>query len=187
MTKQIEVITSVERRRRWSREEKERLVAATLEPGRSFGNRAVGRHPCQPAFPVAQAALRGRRRRLATGSGRDRGRCRSRRSRHSSRSLIPGRAGKRARRRSSSAVAVGCGWRATLTPRHSAGSSIYWSGDDPGPERREGLAGHRPHGHAQRLTTGCRRWREKVLKRIRTRPSVLFPRASASDLIKVVW
>ncbi|MQX47674.1 MULTISPECIES: IS66-like element accessory protein TnpA [Sinorhizobium] len=33
MTKhQIEVITSVERRRRWSREEKERLVAATLEP-----------------------------------------------------------------------------------------------------------------------------------------------------------
>lgn len=36
MTKhQIEVITSVERRRRWSREEKERLVAATLESGAS--------------------------------------------------------------------------------------------------------------------------------------------------------
>lgn len=36
MTKhQIEVITSVERRRRWSREEKERLVAATLERGAS--------------------------------------------------------------------------------------------------------------------------------------------------------
>lgn len=36
MTKhQIEVITSVERRRRWSREDKERLVAATLEPGAS--------------------------------------------------------------------------------------------------------------------------------------------------------
>ncbi|UTV41912.1 transposase (plasmid) [Ensifer adhaerens] len=36
MTKhQIEVITSVERRRRWSREQKERLVAATLEPGAS--------------------------------------------------------------------------------------------------------------------------------------------------------
>jgi transposase len=36
MTKhQIEVITSVERRRRWSGEEKERLVAATLEPGAS--------------------------------------------------------------------------------------------------------------------------------------------------------
>ncbi|KQZ43275.1 transposase [Ensifer sp. Root558] len=36
MTKhQIEVITSVERHRRWSREQKERLVAATLEPGAS--------------------------------------------------------------------------------------------------------------------------------------------------------
>lgn len=34
MTKtQVEVITSVERRRRWSRAEKERLVAAALEPG----------------------------------------------------------------------------------------------------------------------------------------------------------
>jgi transposase len=34
MTKtQVEVITSVERRRRWSRAEKERLVAAAIEPG----------------------------------------------------------------------------------------------------------------------------------------------------------
>jgi transposase len=34
MTKsQIEVITSVERRRRWTAAEKERLVAASLEPG----------------------------------------------------------------------------------------------------------------------------------------------------------
>jgi len=30
---QIEVITSVQRRRRWSRAEKERIVAAALEPG----------------------------------------------------------------------------------------------------------------------------------------------------------
>ncbi|WP_086004648.1 transposase [Rhizobium etli] len=34
MTKhQIEVITSVERRRRWSQQDKERLVTACLEPG----------------------------------------------------------------------------------------------------------------------------------------------------------
>ena len=34
MTKtQVEVITPVQRRRRWSRAEKERLVAAALEPG----------------------------------------------------------------------------------------------------------------------------------------------------------
>jgi len=33
MTKQhVEVITSVERRRRWSQEDKERLVSACLEP-----------------------------------------------------------------------------------------------------------------------------------------------------------
>ena len=30
---QVEVITSVPRRRRWSRAEKERIVAAALEPG----------------------------------------------------------------------------------------------------------------------------------------------------------
>jgi transposase len=34
MTKtQVEVITSVQRRRRWSRAEKERIIAAALEPG----------------------------------------------------------------------------------------------------------------------------------------------------------
>ena len=33
MTKTVEVITSVQRRRRWSRAEKERIVGAALEPG----------------------------------------------------------------------------------------------------------------------------------------------------------
>ena len=45
---EIEVITSVERRRRWSREEKERLVAATFMP--EARDRANGRYPCEPAF-----------------------------------------------------------------------------------------------------------------------------------------
>ncbi|WP_160170251.1 hypothetical protein [Sinorhizobium medicae] len=46
MTKQlVEVITSVERRRRWSRAEKERLVAATLESNDSVGDRALGGDP----------------------------------------------------------------------------------------------------------------------------------------------
>ncbi|RUV55622.1 hypothetical protein EOA85_20935 [Mesorhizobium sp. M5C.F.Ca.IN.020.29.1.1] len=55
---QIEVITSVERRRRWSREEKERLVAATFEPGASVSetSRSAGIHG-EPAFPVAQGTL----------------------------------------------------------------------------------------------------------------------------------
>jgi transposase len=50
MTKQlVEVITSVERRRRWSCEEKERLVAATLEPNASVSEiaRSAGIHVSQ--------------------------------------------------------------------------------------------------------------------------------------------
>ena len=45
----VEVITSVQRRRRWSREEKERLVAATFEAGVSVSeiSRAVGVHSSQ--------------------------------------------------------------------------------------------------------------------------------------------
>ncbi|WFU07251.1 transposase (plasmid) [Rhizobium sp. CB3171] len=50
MTKhQVEVITSVERRRRWSREDKERLVAATFELDASVSEiaRSAGIHTGQ--------------------------------------------------------------------------------------------------------------------------------------------
>ena len=50
MTKHpIEVITSVERRRRWSREDKERLVAACFEPDAVLSEiaRAAGIHDSQ--------------------------------------------------------------------------------------------------------------------------------------------
>jgi transposase len=50
MTKsQVEVITSVQRRRRWSRGEKERIVAAALEPGAVASEvaRAAGIHTSQ--------------------------------------------------------------------------------------------------------------------------------------------
>ena len=49
MTKAVEVITSVQRRRRWSRAEKERIVAASLEPGASASEvaRAAGIHVSQ--------------------------------------------------------------------------------------------------------------------------------------------
>ena len=45
----VEVITSVERRRRWSKAEKERLVAASLEPEASVSEvaRAAGIHVSQ--------------------------------------------------------------------------------------------------------------------------------------------
>jgi len=49
VSKAVEVITSVERRRRWSAAEKERLVAASLEPGGSVSAvaRQAGMHPSQ--------------------------------------------------------------------------------------------------------------------------------------------
>jgi transposase len=49
VSKAIEVITSVERRRRWSAAEKERLVAASLEPSASVSAvaREAGIHPSQ--------------------------------------------------------------------------------------------------------------------------------------------
>ena len=49
MSKAIEVITSVERRRRWSASEKERLVAASLEPSASVSAvaREAGIHASQ--------------------------------------------------------------------------------------------------------------------------------------------
>ena len=58
-SERIEIITSVERRRRWSSAEKERLVAATLEPGASVSAiaREAGIHASQ---------LYGWRRRLRT-------------------------------------------------------------------------------------------------------------------------
>jgi transposase len=45
----VEVIAAVERRRRWSRDEKERLVAASLEPGASVSEvaRMAGLHVSQ--------------------------------------------------------------------------------------------------------------------------------------------
>jgi transposase len=45
----VEVITSVERRRRWSRADKERLVSASLEPGAIVSSiaREAGIHPSQ--------------------------------------------------------------------------------------------------------------------------------------------
>ena len=49
MTKQMEVITSVARRRRWSRADKERIVAAAMEPGAVASEvaRAAGIEPSQ--------------------------------------------------------------------------------------------------------------------------------------------
>lgn len=54
----VEVVT-IERRRRWSRSDKERLVSASLEPaGIGVRDRPFGGAPHQLAVPMAQATLR---------------------------------------------------------------------------------------------------------------------------------
>ncbi|WP_084044632.1 transposase-like protein (plasmid) [Ensifer sp. WSM1721] len=98
MTKQlVEVITSVERRRRWSREEKERLVAATLEPTANVSEiaRSAGIHVsqlfrwrkelCQISAPSIPQLVRWRSSK----------RCQGQRS-HPSRRRSPGRARRQA-------------------------------------------------------------------------------------------
>ena len=59
MTKtQVEVITSVQRRHRWSRAEKERMVAAAIEPG-AVASEVVpfGWDSRKPIVPMAAGAL----------------------------------------------------------------------------------------------------------------------------------
>jgi len=66
MTKtQVEVITSVQRRRSWSRAEKERIVAAALEPGAVASEvaRAAGIHTSGCPTEAVEVASAARRRR----------------------------------------------------------------------------------------------------------------------------
>ena len=97
----VEVITSVERRRRWSTAEKRQLVAATLEPDASVSGVAqeAGIHPGQ---------LYGWRRQLRASPPIGLHRCGSRRR---PQQPVAGRS------RSSSPRARGCGSPARLTPR----------------------------------------------------------------------
>ena len=56
MNRAVEVITSVERRRRWSASEKERLVSASLEPGASVcavAREGIFHYLLTPNFNVA--------------------------------------------------------------------------------------------------------------------------------------
>ena len=54
---QVEVITSVRRRRSWSRAENERIVAAALEPRGRFGGGARRWDLYRPIVSLTPAAL----------------------------------------------------------------------------------------------------------------------------------
>ena len=58
MTKaQVEVITSVQRRRHWSRAEKERIVAAAMEPGAVERGRFIWPSPADGSVTISSAQL----------------------------------------------------------------------------------------------------------------------------------
>ena len=150
----VEVITSVERRRRWSREEKERLVAASLEPGVSVSEvaRSAGIHVSQlfrwrkdlcdrvdaassqlvPVEIVPAAAMP-----PAVGAP--------------TASASPGR-----RRRKSGIIEIELGGVSASTamsmPRRCGACWTRSDPDDPGSKRRACVAGDRPHRHEEGLS-----------------------------------
>lgn len=137
----VEVITSVERRRRWSSAEKEQLVAATLEPGASVSSvaRANGLHPGQ---------LYGWRRQLRTQPQIGFAPVR----------IASGAAPAGLADVGTIEIEFASGARMRITGRirrRSRRSSGRWPGtpedDDPCPERRAGVVGEWPHRYAQRL------------------------------------
>src|SRR5579862_6736891 len=70
MTKtQVEVITSVQRRRRWPRAEKERIVAAAMEPGAVASEVARGAG-CAGVFAGGNCAWAGSGTRAGNARGR---------------------------------------------------------------------------------------------------------------------
>lgn len=158
MTKHpIEVITSVDRRRRWSREEKERLVVSCLEPGAVLSEiaRSAGIHVSQ-LFRWRKELCRIEEPTTHTAS-----------------TLVPVIVSEAApaaqpmptdppvpshsrRKRSDVTIELGRGRRVptvtSILTRWAAFSMSCWVGDDPGPCWCEGLAGDRPYRHAQRLS-----------------------------------
>lgn len=158
MTKHpIEVITSVERRRRWSREDKERLVAACLEPDAVISEvaRAAGIHVSQ-LFRWRKELCRVERPRADVAT-----------------TLVPVIVSEAAptvlpvsaetsttsypkRKRSDVTIELGRDRRVRVdsdinTEVLGRILDVCWVGDDPGPERRESVVGDGPYRYAQRL------------------------------------
>ena len=175
-----EVITSVERRRRWSQDEKERLVAASLEPGATVSEvaRMAGLHVSQlfrwreelcrhgeasiapfvpveigssaPPREVAEAPLTPTARR--------------RKSRASSRLIL--------------VAGTASGSMATLMETRYVAFSMLWSADDdPGSDGRASVARDRLHGYAPRLSVVGAPSAGGAAQRPAQRSSVRLPRS----------
>ncbi|WP_085032586.1 IS66-like element accessory protein TnpA [Ensifer aridi] len=169
MTKQlVELITSVERRPRWSREEKERLVAATFEPVASISEiaRSASIHVSQlfrwrkelcqiSAPPVPQVVP-----------------VEIVKVRPAPNLAQPPPVPQPRKKASTVMIKVGGGRRlrfeSDIDTEALPACSMCWSGDDPGPERCKGLAGHWLYRNAERLS-------RSVADGTGTSASVLWP------------
>ncbi|WP_437416816.1 IS66 family insertion sequence element accessory protein TnpB [Sinorhizobium meliloti] len=63
---------------------------------------------------------------------------------------------------------------------------MCWSGDDPGPERCEGLVGERLYGHPERLSQPVLMVQETLKRDPISGPLFVF-RGWSGGLIKVIW
>lgn len=153
----VEVINSVERRRRWSREEKERLIAASFEPGISSSEiaRAAGIHVsqlfrwrkdlCDRIAPTAAQLLPVvLEPEPPLSPSRKQGRPPGDVDRHAG-------AASAASLRSSWSVESASVSTATSMSRFCAGFWMCWVRDDPGSERRASVTGDRPYRYEEGL------------------------------------
>ena len=185
MTKtQLEVITSVQRRRRWSRAEKERIVAAALGPGvvASEVAREAGIHTSQlfrwrqqlckrtqapVAFnpvavaPAAETAV-----------------------------LSPPARSRPARSRSSLRPEAGCGLPGRSMPRRCRRCSRRWrrpsGADDSSSYRRTGVVGDGAHRHEEGLCEPVLQVQE-LLRRDPLCGHLFCFRGRRGNLLKVIW
>src|SRR5271167_3335 len=132
----VEVLAGPERRRRWSIEQKQAIVAAAFAP------RAVVREVARQTDVTPSLIYRWRRdfRAAANGSLRFWWRL--------AMALPPRRPCRRSRLNLPATLA--CGSRLRCHPLWRRPWSRRWRDDDPGSERGAGVAGGWPHRHAQR-------------------------------------
>ncbi|WP_353000467.1 IS66 family insertion sequence element accessory protein TnpB [Mesorhizobium sp. M0808] len=72
-------------------------------------------------------------------------------------------------------------------PKRSAGSWMCWSGDDPGPERREGVAPHWLYTDMRKGFPGLALMVQETLKRDPHSGHLFCFRGRRGGLIKVIW
>lgn len=188
----VDVLAGAERRRRWSGDEKMRIVEETLQPGAKVTevaqrNQGVTELGVRVAADGAEGAtghraIAGVRASARRGGGRVAAeRCPDPRS---ATEFAAAASPVRAWSRSIWTMDVGCGSTPSSMPTRSADCSICWSGDDQGPARRSGLAGELAHSKG---FPGLALLVQQVLNRNPHSGHLFCFRDRRADLLKVIW